>query len=67
MSYRSHKTVEIKIFLHFLLVDAGSESGAGSRSIQIKQIQMRIQEAQKHTDPTDPNPDADPVPEHCSK
>jgi hypothetical protein len=24
---------------------------------------MRIQEAQKHTDPTDPDPDADPNPE----
>jgi hypothetical protein len=26
---------------------------------------MRIREAQKHMDPTDSDPDADPDPQHC--
>ncbi len=54
-SYRSHKTVEIKIFLNFLLVDG-----------RIR-IRTRIQEAQKQMNPTDPDPDVDPDPEHCYK
>ncbi len=40
-SQRSHKTVEIKVFLHFLLVDG----------------MIRMQEAQKHTDPADTDPE----------
>jgi hypothetical protein len=28
-------------------------------------IQIEIQEAQKHTDPTDLDPDSDPDPQHC--
>ncbi len=28
-------------------------------------IQMRIRDAQKHTDPMDPDTDADPDPQHC--
>jgi hypothetical protein len=43
-SKRSHKTVGIKVFLTILLDDR----------------RIRIQEAQKHTDPTDLDPDSDP-------
>jgi hypothetical protein len=39
-SKRTYKTVEIKVFVIFLLDDG--------------QIRMRIREAQKQTDPTDP-------------
>ena len=46
MSKRSHKTVEIKVFLTILLNDR----------------RIRIQEAQKHVDPVDP--DSDPDPQH---
>jgi hypothetical protein len=49
-SKRSHKTVEIKVFLLFLLND--------------RRIRIRIQEAQKHVDLVDP--DSDPDPRHCS-
>jgi hypothetical protein len=28
---------------------------------------IRIKEAQKHTDPTDPDPDSDPDPQHWFK
>ncbi len=41
-SKRSHKTVGIKVFFTFLLDD--------------RRIRIRIQEAQKHKDPTDPDP-----------
>ncbi len=30
-------------------------------------IRIRIQEAQKHEDPVDPDPDSDPYPQHCLK
>jgi hypothetical protein len=46
-SKRSHKAVGIKVFLIFLLGDR----------------RIRIQEAQKHVDPVDP--DSDPDPQHC--
>jgi hypothetical protein len=47
-SLRSHKTVEIKIFLSFFLL-------VGERiRIRTKKLRIRIQEAQKHTDPMDP-------------
>jgi hypothetical protein len=49
-SKRSHKAVGIKVFLTFLF---------GDRMIQIR---IRIQEAQKHGDPVDP--DSDPDPQH---
>jgi hypothetical protein len=52
---KSHKKItkqyiEIKVFFIFLLVDGRIQirSGAGS-----------VQKAQKHMDPTDPNPDAE--------
>jgi hypothetical protein len=35
-------------------------SGAGSILVT-KNIRMRIREAQKHTDPTDPDPNADRI------
>ncbi len=44
-SKRSHKTVGIKVFLTYLLTMEVSGSG------------FRIQGAQKHTDPTDPDSD----------
>ncbi len=43
---------------HFYEKREESGAGAGSVLVTTKQIRMRIQEAQKHTDPTDP--DADP-------
>ncbi len=49
-SERSHKTVEIKIFLTILLSD--------------RRIRIRIQEAQKHVDQVDPDQDSDPDPQH---
>ncbi len=46
---KSHNTVGIKIFLTiFVMMIEGSGS--------IPLIRIRIQEAQKHTDPTDPDP-----------
>ncbi len=59
-SNRSYKTVEITIFLHFLLHDGRIRILI--RTIKLR-IRMRIYEAQKHTDRTDLDPDADPV--HC--
>ncbi len=57
-SKRSHKTVEIKVFLTILLND---------RRIRIrisdKWIRIWIQEAQKHEDP---DPGSDPDPQHWS-
>ncbi len=59
-SKRSHKAEGIKVFLTFWLVD---------RRIQIRihtsdwWIRIRIQEAQKHVDPVDPDPDSDG--QHC--
>ncbi len=49
--YRSHKTVDIKVFLHFLLVYGRIRIRS---RIRIRTDKLRIQEAQKHTDPTDP-------------
>jgi hypothetical protein len=46
-SKRSHKTVEIKVFLTFCTND--------------RRIQIRIQEAQKHVEPVDSEPDL----QHC--
>ncbi len=54
----SHKTVEIKVFLHFFTSwwkDPEPEQDPDPY-LQLR-IRMRIQEAQKHTDPTDPEPD----------
>ncbi len=53
-SCRSHKTVEIKIFLNFLLVDGRIRIRIHTNKLWIR---MRIQKAQKRTDPTDPDPE----------
>jgi hypothetical protein len=45
------KQWESRFFLLFLLDD--------------KRIRIRIQETQKHMDPTDPDPDSDPDPQNC--
>jgi hypothetical protein len=45
-SKRSHKTVKSRFFLLNLLND--------------RRIRIRIQEAQKHVDPVDPDSDSDP-------
>jgi hypothetical protein len=52
-SSRSHKTVEIKVFLHFFACLGKDPEPDCER--------MRIQEAEKHTDPTYADP------EHCKK
>jgi hypothetical protein len=39
--------------------------GSGSESLTNEWIRMRIWEAQKHWDPTDPDLDSDPDPQHC--
>ncbi len=44
-SWKSHKTAEIKVFLHFLLVD-------GRMPIRKNTLRILIQEGKKHTDPT---------------
>jgi hypothetical protein len=57
-SLRSHKIVEIKVFLNFLLVDGR----IWNRTCKLR-IRMRIQEVQKPTVQNRTDPDADP--EHC--
>jgi hypothetical protein len=56
--------VEVKVFFIFLLLDGRIRIRNRSwiRTNKLR-IRMRIQEAQNHTAPTDPHPDADP--EHC--
>jgi hypothetical protein len=49
MSKRSHKTIEIKVFLLFLLDDRRLRI-----RIHISDYWIRIREAQKHVDPVDP-------------
>jgi hypothetical protein len=51
-SQRSPETVEIKVFLHFLRVYIRIRIRTN-----ILRIQMRVQEAQKHMDNTDPDPE----------
>ncbi len=53
-SHKEVKIVEIKVSLHFLLVDRRIQSRI---RIRTKKLWIRIKEAQKHTDP-------DPAPEH---
>jgi hypothetical protein len=50
-SKRSHKTVQIMVFLKLFLLND-------------RRIRIRYQEAQKHVDPVDPDPDSDPDPQH---
>jgi hypothetical protein len=47
---KSHKIVEIKVFLHFLLVGGRIRIQSRIRANKLR-IRLRIQEAQKHTDP----------------
>jgi len=56
-SNRSHKTVGIKVFYYFCLMIEGSGFG----SIPLTNG-SGIQQAKKHTDPTDPDSDPDPQP-----
>ncbi len=48
-----------------MIEGAGAASGAasGAGSMPLTHF-IRIQEVQKHTDPTDPDPDSDPDPQH---
>jgi hypothetical protein len=48
-SLKSHKTIGINVFLLFLLDDRRIR-------IRISELWIRIREAQKHMDPTDPAP-----------
>jgi hypothetical protein len=59
-SERSHETVEIKVFLLFLLDDGRIRRRI--RTCDYNRSRMRIQEVQKQTDPTAPDLDADPDP-----
>jgi hypothetical protein len=59
-SQRSHKTVEIKVYLFFLYVDGRILIRIRIRTNKLW-IRMRIHEDQKFSDL-----DADPDPEHCS-
>jgi hypothetical protein len=56
-SNRSHKTVGIKVFYYFCSMIEGSGFG----SIPLTNG-SGIQQAKKHTDPTDPDSDPDPQP-----
>jgi hypothetical protein len=42
-------------------------SGSGSIPLTNGSPRIRIQEAQKHVDPVDPDPDSDLDPQHCSE
>ncbi len=56
-SKRSHKTVGIKVFLLFWLEDRRIRI----RTRALTHERIRIQEAQEHMDPADPDP------QHCKK
>jgi hypothetical protein len=64
-SKRSHRTVGIKVFSYFFcLMIEGSGSGSGFIPVPNGSGSGSRRPMQKHTDPTDPDPDSAP-PQHC--